>query len=616
MISIAHQNLKDHLGLWRTWRAYVPRPPPVQSPVPRAYIHAYVTQLKHPKVYVNVVQFNFLHIAGSRLRTSVSGGEPFPLEDVILLTGDFSTQHSALRHISSISYLQRGNSLKAESFAMELTIKFVVVAMSQQPIPAPTPVPALDLNNIQGDILSGLPKKTQTYFFFQITNVNLFRSQLTKLVPIVKTTAQVLKDRKAIDDHKKSGGKGLIKIVGVNIAFSHKGFAVLGIDDTNLTTTEPSFLQGQKENAQSLGDKGTGTTPNFLPDWDPKFLQDIHAVVLISGDSHDTVNKQFTAVKSIFGLVSGGQASIKEVTTIVGDVRPGKEDGHEHFGFLDGISNPAVIGFDKNPNPGPKPVRAGVLVTGHDGDLGNSASSPRPAWAVDGSYLTFRYLFQQVPEFNKFLADNPVPLPGLTKEEGSELLGARLVGRWKSGAPIDLAPFQDDPAIAADPQRINNFRYQAESTFQKMCPFAAHTRKTNPRADLEDFGPGISIEKNRITRRGVQFGPELTKDEIQTNKTQNGRGLLFACYSTSIENGFAFLQRSWANNASFPPAASQAGVNAGLDPLIGQGARSLVGTDPNTPATNLALPDFIIPRGGEYFFSPSIQGLKNTLASA
>ncbi|KAG6868853.1 hypothetical protein C0993_008982 [Termitomyces sp. T159_Od127] len=495
--------------------------------------------------------------------------------------------------------------------------------MSQQSSTA-----VLNLNNIQGDILSGLPKKTQTYFFFAITDVKLFRSQLSHLVPFIKTTSQALDDRKKIDDHKKKGNKTLIEMVGVNIAFSHQGFVKLGINDTTLTNTEPSFKQGQKQNAESLGDKGTRSGSNFVPDWEPEFLQEIHAVILISGDSHETVNKKFDEVRGIFGLGPVNQqnpASIKEVTTIVGDVRPGEESGHEHFGFLDGISNPSVIGFDKNPIPGTKPVRAGVLVTGHDGD---PSTSPRPTWAVDGSYLSFRYLFQQVPEFNKFLAENPVPFPGLTPKEGSELLGARLMGRWKSGQAFPYG--HRDNRLMLGFVRVNNFRYQAESTFQKMCPFAAHTRKTNPRADLEDFfGP---IENNRIARRGVQFGPELTKDEIISKKTAHARGLLFVCYSTSIENGFAFIQRTWANSANFPPQAANAGVDAGcvdlvsetspilsmdrLDPIIGQGKRTIVGTDPNDPTKNLSLPDFVIPRGGEYFFSPSIKGLKETLATA
>ncbi|KAF5375843.1 hypothetical protein D9615_008174 [Tricholomella constricta] len=488
--------------------------------------------------------------------------------------------------------------------------------MSQQPLPPPS---ALNLDNIQGDILSGLPKKTQTYFFFQITDARLFRSQLVEFTPLVKTVAQVIKDRKAIDDHKRKGDKTLITMVGVNIAFSHKGFAFMGIDDANLTKTETIFEMGQKKDAQSLGDKGTTVGSEFVPDWEPEFLQDIHGVILVSGDSHGTVNKKLQQVKEIFGLAQGpNKSSIKAVTSIVGDVRPGKESGHEHFGFLDGISNPSVIGFDKDPNPGPKPVPAGVLVTGHEGD----PVATRPAWAVDGSFLTFRYLFQNVPEFDKFLKDHPVPLPGLTPEEGSELLGARFVGRWKSGTPIDISPFRDDPELAADPKseegfchRNNNFRFQAEGSFQKICPFAAHVRKTLPRADLEDLPPnGISIQKNRIARRGVQFGPEVTKEEKLTGKTIHGRGLLFACYSTSIVNGFAFLQKSWANNPTFPPESAT--EVPGLDPLIGQGQRKLSGTDPNNPSFELTLPDFVVPRGGEYFFSPSLKGLRETLAVA
>jgi deferrochelatase/peroxidase EfeB len=121
---------------------------------------------------------------------------------------------------------------------------------------------------------------------------------------------------------------------------------------------------------------------------------------------------------------------------------------------LDGISNPKVIGFDKVINPGPSPVEPGVIVTGHTGDPGISI---RKDWSTDGSFVAFRYLFQEVPEFNTFLTKNPIAKDGngkvLTPEEGSALLGARMVGRWKSGAPIDLSPFQDDPNLGIDPTR-------------------------------------------------------------------------------------------------------------------------------------------------------------------
>lgn len=100
---------------------------------------------------------------------------------------------------------------------------------------------------------------------------------------------------------------------------------------------------------------------------------------------------------------------------------------------MDGISNPVVTGFDTVINPGPKPVNPGVIVTGHNGD-----TTTRASWATDGSFLAFRYLFQEVPEFDVFLSKNPIPKDGngnvLKPADGSELLGARMVGRWKSGA--------------------------------------------------------------------------------------------------------------------------------------------------------------------------------------
>ena len=93
---------------------------------------------------------------------------------------------------------------------------------------------------------------------------------------------------------------------------------------------------------------------------------------------------------------------------------------------MDGISQPGVQGFT-NPVPGQTVVPAGVILLGEDGD-----ATSRPSWAIDGSFLAFRQLKQLVPEYDKFLTDNPINAPGLTPAQGSALLGARLVGRWKS----------------------------------------------------------------------------------------------------------------------------------------------------------------------------------------
>ncbi|TFK38587.1 hypothetical protein BDQ12DRAFT_631188 [Crucibulum laeve] len=477
---------------------------------------------------------------------------------------------------------------------------------TQQPLPAPTSM-RLDSTNIQGDILSGLPKKTEIFYFFRITNDEDFRRRFRNFAPLVKSVDQVAKDRDEIQEHKRKDERlgtkpHLIPLVGVNIAFSHLGFKELKIDDTKLIDT--AFLRGQRLDAANLGDKGTGSGDNFVPDWEPAFKEEIHGVILVAGDSHTSVNKQLWQIEEIFG------DSIYKVTAVRGDARPGDLSAHEHFGYLDGVSNPAIIGFDKNPLPGPAPINPGNIIVGQEGDASKADRAP---WMFDGSFLVFRYLFQKVPEFDDFVDKNALKVPGLTHKEGADLLGARLVGRWKSGAPIDLTPFQDDAELGGDPKRNNNFSFAAERDFQKLCPFASHIRKTFPRADFEEAG--IPTESHRIMRRGIQFGPEVTRQEKKEKKTMHGRGLLFACYQSSITNSFQLLQQGWANNAAFPFTEKTPQV-PGLDAIIGQGpGRQLSGIDPNNPATELVLTqDWVIPRGGEYFFSPSIKSLKDTIA--
>jgi len=108
------------------------------------------------------------------------------------------------------------------------------------------------------------------------------------------------------------------------------------------------------------------------------------------------------------------------------------------------------------------------------------------------------------------------------------------------GAPVDIASRQDDPGLALDPARNNDFRYDTNS--QSRCPFAAHTRKTYPRSDLPN-----SVSR-RIVRRGIQYGPEVTDAEAASQKSSPSpkleRGLLFVCYQSNLGNGFQFIQKS------------------------------------------------------------------------
>jgi deferrochelatase/peroxidase EfeB len=122
------------------------------------------------------------------------------------------------------------------------------------------------------------------------------------------------------------------------------------------------------------------------------------------------------------------------------------------------------------------------------------------------------------------------------------------------GAPIDVFPTEDHPEAGKNPNQNNDFRYAFpnDQQTQDRCPFAAHTRKTNPRADLEDHVPPLPVpptgesatSNRRIIRRGVQFGPEVTASENASGKTEKERGLLFAAYQSVLTNGFEFIQES------------------------------------------------------------------------
>lgn len=68
--------------------------------------------------------------------------------------------------------------------------------------------------------------------------------------------------------------------------------------------------------------------------------------------------------------------------------------------------------------------------------------------------MAYRRLEEHVGLFRDYLRAN-------SKDAGEEeLLAAKFMGRWRSGAPLVLAPDQDDPELGADPMRNNDFNYK------------------------------------------------------------------------------------------------------------------------------------------------------------
>ncbi|KAJ6506018.1 dye-decolorizing peroxidase precursor [Mycena vulgaris] len=451
----------------------------------------------------------------------------------------------------------------------------------------------LETDNIQSDILAGMKKNKELFFFFSVNNAATFKAKLASdIIPLITTTTEIL----SVDTQP---------VTAVNIAFSHTGLVTLGVSEP---IGDPDFDAGQFSQTSTIGDN-----PSL---WDPAFAgTSIHGVILLASDTVENINTELANIQSILG------SSMTESHRLQGGARPGSEEGHEHFGFMVKI---IVCLSTQVTNP-----RTFLL-----GELGDASQDSRPSWAIDGSFLVFRKLQQFVPEFNKFLTDNPLEVGVLSPAEGSALLGARMVGRWKSGAPVYLAPTADDPVLAADPNRNNDFTYlidsdpspSAENHFnQDRCPFSAHIRKVHPRGDLTPGGENQHL----IIRSSIPYGPEVTAAEAASSTTTVDRGLAFVSYQSSVFNGFTFLQSVWINNPGF--IVGKVDPTIGVDPIIGSlggGPKNISGLDPrfgvpdrsvdflDDPQHDVVLPrDFVVSRGGEYFFSPSLSGLGSIAAA-
>ena len=115
-----------------------------------------------------------------------------------------------------------------------------------------------------------------------------------------------------------------------------------------------------------------------------------------------------------------------------------------------------------------------------------------------------------------------------------------------------------------------------------------------------------------MIRNGIPYGSEFDPDKHSS--PPDTRGLLFACYQSSLENSFQFVQRAWSNNESFPTSKT------GYDALIGQAHNegklniTMHSDDDGDLDPGLGRFDQMTTmKGGEYFFVPSISALKDSL---
>ena len=217
------------------------------------------------------------------------------------------------------------------------------------------------------------------------------------------------------------------------------------------------------------------------------------------------------------------------------------------FGFKDGINHPAIDGSGvPGTDPGERPLASGEFVLGHVDESGERAADAHPdVLGRNGTYLVFRKLHTRVADFRRYVRSRA------KDAADEELLAAKFVGRWPSGAPLDLTPDRDDPELGADPRRNNAFRYTGDDRGLR-CPLGAHARRMNAR-DAVVIG---EVRLHRMVRRSASYGPMLPPDVLDDDGAD--RGIVFACLGTHLARQFEFVKTHGSTTArsSAPPKSA------------------------------------------------------------
>ncbi|WP_225826517.1 Dyp-type peroxidase [Streptomyces naphthomycinicus] len=371
----------------------------------------------------------------------------------------------------------------------------------------------------------------------------------------------------------------------VSVAVTCAGLEALGVPRSSLDTFAWEFRQGMAARAKALSDVGESGPDNWEA---PLGSRDVHVVITAVAPDPLLLEAAMDRARPAYELLTG-------VTAIWRQDCYALPTETEHFGYRDGVSHPAVEGSGiPGSNQLEVPLKAGEFVLGYPDELGG-VQLPQPAvLGRNGSYAVFRKLHQKVAAFRNYLRDNATGPPD------EELIAAKIMGRWRSGAPLALAPRCDDPELGADPYRRNTFLYERDDPAGFTTPGGCHIRRANPR----DASVAGEVRLHRMIRRGAVYGPPLPEGDLEDDGAD--RGLMFAFIGAHPGRQFEFVQSEWMNDGVF------FGAGDTRDPVAGSADGSAGYTVPRRPLRRrlAPLPRFVVTRGGEYCFLPSLSALR------
>ncbi len=374
----------------------------------------------------------------------------------------------------------------------------------------------------------------------------------------------------------------------LTVAFTYHGLKALGVPQASLDSFAPEFREGMAARAAVLGDVGE-SAPNH---WEtPLGTADVHVAIAVLSSDEDQLQAAAERARR-------AQAELPGVELIWRQDCYQLATGRTSFGFKDGIGQPSVEGSGRAPtNPRERPLKAGEIVLGYPDETGELPPMPSPeVLGRNGTYVVFRKLHTKVAAYRSYLRARAA-------SRGEEdLLGAKMVGRWQSGAPLALSPDQDDPELGSDPRRNNDFLF-ADDPRGFKCPVGAHARRANPRDALDQEG-SVDVRLHRMIRRGTSYGPMLPDGVVEDDGID--RGIVFVFAGAHLKRQFEFVKTQWLNDGIFIGAPLES------DPLVGPHDESSGFTIPQRPIRRRLqnLPPFVVTRGGEYCFAPGLRALR------
>lgn len=466
------------------------------------------------------------------------------------------------------------NSNSVNRRIVEALAEPVVIAMSvQESANLPLPTATLELDEIQATVLRPRPAPYfGTHVLLRVDDAQAGRAFLRRLTPHVDSAA----------------GWWSASDPWLSVAISYAGLEALGVPQDSLQSFPEAFRAGMAARAQQLGDDGVNDPKN----WDKPFGKgQIHIGVSAFSDSEDKRRRALAIAREQYESFSGVSVLVMQDF----GAQPGDLNS---LGYKDGIDQPAIEGSGVEPLPGQgRPIKAGEFILGYPGEAGVLLAMPQPDMlGRNGTYVGLRKYQSRVGAFNRFLQAN-----GSTEAE-RELIAAKLVGRWRSGAPLTLAPDVDDPVLGADPQRNNDFDY-ANDPRGRQAPFGSHIRRMNPRDTQLSRLTDVNI--HRLSRRGTTFGPPYDPNVLSEEDDEAPHGSYFLFMSAKAMATIEFLQQEWVNDGNFIGAGSE------RDPIIGRQEEEATFTIPKEPVRRRihGIETFNVLRGGEYFFLPSLSAL-------